>query len=179
VLDDAPAKLAVGAGDEDHGGFPGSRIRWAYFRLPIRFEIAFNRELFVAEYETMDRLDGMAVFIRVAEAGSFTAVAEQLGLARSAVTRSIAALEAHLGVKLIARSTRSLKLTAEGGSTWSAAARSWPWWMPPRAICPAATGRRGAHPHQRAGEFRCTPSGAPGGGLHHHLSRGDPGHRLQ
>ncbi|WP_398309827.1 LysR family transcriptional regulator [Zoogloea sp.] len=62
----------------------------------------------------MDRLDGMAVFIRVAEAGSFTAVAEHLGLARSAVTRSIAALEAHLGVKLIARSTRSLKLTAEG-----------------------------------------------------------------
>ena len=62
----------------------------------------------------MDRLEGMATFIRVAEAGSFTAVAEQLGLARSAVTRGIAALEAHLGAKLIARSTRSLRLTAEG-----------------------------------------------------------------
>ncbi len=62
----------------------------------------------------MDRLQGMEIFIRVAEAGSFTAVAEHLGLARSAVTRSVAALEAHLGVKLIARSTRSLKLTAEG-----------------------------------------------------------------
>lgn len=56
----------------------------------------------------------MEVFIRVAEAGSFTAVADHLGLARSAVTRIVAALEAHLGTKLIARSTRSLKLTAEG-----------------------------------------------------------------
>ena len=62
----------------------------------------------------MDRLEGMSTFIRVAEAGSFTAVAERLGLARSAITRSIAALEAHLGVKLIARSTRSLRLTAAG-----------------------------------------------------------------
>lgn len=56
----------------------------------------------------------MEVFVRVAEAGSFTAAADHLGLARSAVTRQIAALEAHLGVKLIARSTRSLKLTSAG-----------------------------------------------------------------
>lgn len=62
----------------------------------------------------MDRLHAMEVFVRVAEAGSFTAAAEHLGLARSAVTRQIAALEAHLGVKLIARSTRSLKLTSAG-----------------------------------------------------------------
>lgn len=56
----------------------------------------------------------MQTFIRVAEAGSFAAVAEQMSLARSAVTRQIAALENHLGVKLIARSTRRLSLTAEG-----------------------------------------------------------------
>ena len=62
----------------------------------------------------MDRLNAMQVFVRVAEAGSFTAVANQLNLARSAVTRQIAALEQHLGVKLIARSTRRLSLTAEG-----------------------------------------------------------------
>ena len=62
----------------------------------------------------MDRLTAMDVFVRVAETGSFTAVAEHLGLARSMVTRQITGLEAHLGVKLIARSTRSLKLTAEG-----------------------------------------------------------------
>ncbi|MBI4740154.1 MAG: LysR family transcriptional regulator [Betaproteobacteria bacterium] len=62
----------------------------------------------------MDRLDSMSVFVRVAELGSFSAVAKQLDLARSAVTRQVAALEAHLGVKLIARSTRSLALTSAG-----------------------------------------------------------------
>ena len=59
-----------------------------HFRLSIDLEIAFNGEIFVAEFETMDRLHGMEVFIRVAEAGSFTAVADHLGVARSAVTRT-------------------------------------------------------------------------------------------
>jgi DNA-binding transcriptional LysR family regulator len=62
----------------------------------------------------MDRLTAMQTFVRVAEAGSFTAVAEQMNVARSAVTRQVAALEAHLGVKLIARSTRRLSLTSAG-----------------------------------------------------------------
>ncbi|MCF8151428.1 MAG: LysR family transcriptional regulator [Sulfuritalea sp.] len=62
----------------------------------------------------MDRLAAMQTFVRVAEAGSFTAVAEQLNVARSAITRQIAALETHLGVKLIARSTRRLSLTSAG-----------------------------------------------------------------
>lgn len=62
----------------------------------------------------MDRIAAMQTFVRVAEAGSFTAVADQLDVARSAVTRQIAGLEEHLGVKLIARSTRRLSLTAEG-----------------------------------------------------------------
>jgi len=62
----------------------------------------------------MDRLESMRVFRRVAEIGSFSAVARQLGVARSAVTRQVAALEAHLGVKLIARSTRRLNLTSAG-----------------------------------------------------------------
>ena len=62
----------------------------------------------------MDRLDAMNLFVRVAELGSFAAVAQQLGLARSVVTRQIAALEAHLGVKLMARSTRRLALTSAG-----------------------------------------------------------------
>jgi DNA-binding transcriptional LysR family regulator len=62
----------------------------------------------------MDRLDAMRVFVRVAELGSFSAVAQQLGLARSVVTRQIAALEGHLGVKLMVRSTRRLALTSAG-----------------------------------------------------------------
>ena len=62
----------------------------------------------------MDRLEGMRQFVRVAELGSFSALAQQMGVARSAVTRQIAALEAHLGTKLIARSTRRLALTSAG-----------------------------------------------------------------
>ena len=62
----------------------------------------------------MDRLDAMHLFVRVAETGSFSGVAQQLGVARSVVTRQIAALEAHLGVKLMARSTRRLALTMSG-----------------------------------------------------------------
>ncbi|MDO8788163.1 MAG: LysR family transcriptional regulator [Sulfuritalea sp.] len=64
----------------------------------------------------MDRLTAMQTFVRVAEAGSFTAVADQMNVARSAITRQIAALEAHLGVKLIARSTRRLSLTSAGAA---------------------------------------------------------------
>lgn len=62
----------------------------------------------------MDRLENMQMFRRVAEMGSFSAVARQLNVARSVVTRQVATLEAHLGVKLIARSTRRLNLTSAG-----------------------------------------------------------------
>jgi DNA-binding transcriptional LysR family regulator len=62
----------------------------------------------------MDRIESMGVFVRVAELGSFSAVAQQMNVARSVVTRQVAALEAHLGTKLIARSTRRLALTSAG-----------------------------------------------------------------
>jgi len=58
----------------------------------------------------------MRLFLRVAELGSFSAVALQAGVARSVVTRQIAALETHLGVKLMARSTRRLALTSAGSA---------------------------------------------------------------
>jgi DNA-binding transcriptional LysR family regulator len=64
----------------------------------------------------MDKLDSMQTFMRVAEAGSFITVANHLQVARSVVTRQIAALEAHLRVKLITRSTRRLTLTAAGAA---------------------------------------------------------------
>ena len=64
----------------------------------------------------MDRLEAMHLFVRVAELGSFSAVAVQVGVARSVVTRQIATLEAHLGVKLMVRSTRRLALTSAGSS---------------------------------------------------------------
>jgi DNA-binding transcriptional LysR family regulator len=64
----------------------------------------------------MDRLWAMQLFVRVAELNSFSAVAQQLGVARSVVTRQIAALEQHLGLKLMARSTRRLTLTSAGAA---------------------------------------------------------------
>ena len=62
----------------------------------------------------MSRLDAMYLFVRVAELGSFAAVAQQQGVDRSVVTRQIAALEKHLGVQLIVRSTRRQSLTSAG-----------------------------------------------------------------
>lgn len=62
----------------------------------------------------MDQIESMRLFVRVVDRGSFAAVAQQMDVARSVVTRRVAALEARLGVKLIARSTRRLHLTAAG-----------------------------------------------------------------
>ncbi len=54
------------------------------------------------------------VYIRVAEAGSFSAVAREIGATQPAVSRQVAALEEHLGARLIQRTTRSLTLTEDG-----------------------------------------------------------------
>lgn len=62
----------------------------------------------------MNTLDAMSLFVRVADLGSFAAVADHLGVTRSVFTRQIAALEKHLGVKLINRTTRKLTLTSAG-----------------------------------------------------------------
>lgn len=56
----------------------------------------------------------MAVFRRVAEAGSFSAVARESDISQSSVSKSIAALEKRLDTKLLNRSTRSLNLTEAG-----------------------------------------------------------------
>jgi DNA-binding transcriptional LysR family regulator len=63
----------------------------------------------------MDNRSGeIDVFLRVVDGGSFAAAAKALRVTPSAVSRSIARLEARLGVRLLQRTTRSLTLTAEG-----------------------------------------------------------------
>ena len=62
----------------------------------------------------MDVLRGIRVFVACAEGGSFAAAARRLGVSGAAVSRHIAALEAHLGARLFNRSTRSLSLTEAG-----------------------------------------------------------------
>jgi DNA-binding transcriptional LysR family regulator len=59
-------------------------------------------------------LDDFQTFIAVAEAGSFTKAAAELGVSQSAVSYSVRMLEQRLGVRLIARTTRSLSLTDAG-----------------------------------------------------------------
>src|SRR5262245_43857839 len=62
----------------------------------------------------MDRLDNLRVFVAVAEANGFAEAARRLGLSASAVTRAILALEERLGVQLLHRTTRSLRVTEAG-----------------------------------------------------------------
>ena len=62
----------------------------------------------------MELLQAMQVFAKLAELGSFTKVAEALQAGRPHVTRTIQDLEASLGVRLFQRTTRKVKLTAEG-----------------------------------------------------------------
>ncbi|ENY72654.1 LysR family transcriptional regulator [Aeromonas diversa CDC 2478-85] len=59
-------------------------------------------------------LDLMGLFAVLVEQGSFTAAAEQLGMPKSSVSQKLARLEAHLGVRLLQRTTRRLHLTPQG-----------------------------------------------------------------
>ena len=62
----------------------------------------------------MDRLTAMQTFVRVVEAGSFSAVARESRATQSAISKQVAALERALGATLLSRTTRSLALTEEG-----------------------------------------------------------------
>lgn len=61
-----------------------------------------------------NKLNAISTFLRVAEAGSFSAAARQAGIKQSAVSQQIAALEESLGVVLLHRTTRTMKLTEQG-----------------------------------------------------------------
>ncbi|MFP3455264.1 LysR family transcriptional regulator [Psychrobacter sp. SIMBA_152] len=62
----------------------------------------------------MGQLEDMAMFVRIVEAGSITKAAEQLNIAKSAVSRRLKELEERLGSQLISRTTRQSKLTQAG-----------------------------------------------------------------
>ncbi|MGE8400219.1 MAG: LysR family transcriptional regulator [Delftia tsuruhatensis] len=68
-------------------------------------------------------LDEMLVFARVVEHQSFAGAARQLGLTTSAVSRSVGRLEAHFGLRLLQRTTRSLSLTEAGAEIHQACLR--------------------------------------------------------
>jgi DNA-binding transcriptional LysR family regulator len=62
----------------------------------------------------MDLVGPMQTFVRVVDAGSFTSAANQMNTTQPTISRQIAALEEHLGARLLTRTTRRLTLTDDG-----------------------------------------------------------------
>lgn len=71
----------------------------------------------------MRRFDELQAFVAVVEAGSFTAAADRLDTAKSALSRRVSGLEDRLGVQLLRRTTRRLNLTDTGRSFYEHSAR--------------------------------------------------------
>ncbi|WP_374561783.1 LysR family transcriptional regulator [Ideonella sp.] len=71
----------------------------------------------------VELLSEMWVFAKVVELRGFAPAARQLGLTTSAVSRAVARLESHLGVKLLNRTTRSVSLTELGAEVYPGCAR--------------------------------------------------------
>src|SRR6516225_4902761 len=71
----------------------------------------------------MERSGEMEVFVRVVRGGGFSAAARTLDLTPSAVSKLVARLEERLGARLLARTTRALRLTEEGEEYHRAALR--------------------------------------------------------
>ena len=69
----------------------------------------------------MDLIATLQTFLRVAETGSFSAVATERGVTQPAISRQITALEQQLGTRLVERSTHAVTLTEEGRDLMTAA----------------------------------------------------------
>jgi DNA-binding transcriptional LysR family regulator len=67
-------------------------------------------------------LDELAIFVRVVELGSFANAARELKAPTSTVSRAIARLETRAGVRLLQRSTRSVRATSEGNALFASVA---------------------------------------------------------
>ena len=64
----------------------------------------------------LEKTAGLLAFVRTVDAGSFAGAARLTGASPSAVSKSVARLEQRLGVRLLQRSTRTLKPTSEGAA---------------------------------------------------------------
>jgi len=72
----------------------------------------------------MEGFGAIPVFVAVVENGGFSAAARTLGISKSAVSKRINQLEAHLGVRLLHRTTRKLSLTEAGERYFEHAAQA-------------------------------------------------------
>jgi DNA-binding transcriptional LysR family regulator len=71
----------------------------------------------------MDRLESMSTLVAAVEAGSLSAASRQLGMPLATVSRKVSELEAHLGTRLVNRTSRHLSLTDAGRSYVTACKR--------------------------------------------------------
>src|SRR5215471_5357833 len=71
----------------------------------------------------MMKLDGIATFVAVAEAGSISEASRRLRLSKSVVSERLAELERSLGASLLHRTTRKLSLTEDGAAFLERAAK--------------------------------------------------------
>lgn len=71
----------------------------------------------------MGQLEDMRIFVRIVEAGGVGKAADQLGMAKSGVSRCLAALENRLAVQLVNRTTRRISLTGVGRDYYQAAVK--------------------------------------------------------
>lgn len=71
----------------------------------------------------MNPFDEMRTFVRIVESGGISQAADQLGIAKSGVSRRLSELEERLGVRLIARTTRRSSLTEAGRSYYAGAVK--------------------------------------------------------
>lgn len=90
--------------------------------VTIQLNIAFRTTITAMQPDHL-LLTEMLVFARVVEQQSFAGAARELRLTTSAVSRSVARLEAHFGLKLLHRTTRSLSLTEAGAEIYQGCAQ--------------------------------------------------------
>src|SRR5581483_925226 len=100
----------VDGSDASHGGLLASSEDAFATRLKQWSEL----DDIIPESGMTDRIEDWRMFVAVASMRSFAKAARSLGRSPQSATRSVAALEARLGTRLLARSTRAVSLTADG-----------------------------------------------------------------
>ncbi len=70
----------------------------------------------------MDRLEAMSILLKIVDRGSFSRASRELGVPLATVSRKVTELEAHLGARLLTRTTRKIALT-DAGAVYIASAR--------------------------------------------------------
>lgn len=80
-----------------------------------------NQNSLLYQEVTMQNLEALAIFVRIAEMGSFTHAAESLGIQKGRASNVVRELEAQVGVRLLHRSTRTVQLTEDGRNFYTRA----------------------------------------------------------